>query len=334
MSLSYCRNHRHVLAGWSCDDCHAKLCADCVAEKIVDTVSVDVCGTCGERVARIVVHRGDTKSYPDRLREVWRYPFSFGGIVGMSAVGALFAIGALGPLYLALAFAVFWGFIFVLIQSTARGVDDIDPPDFSTLWESIAAVLFRATIATSASWLPFAIYLWATKPDFYEALVDPILWLLSCFGLVYAPIAILGAAVRTPLYRILNPIWLIRCVGRLGRDYWIAVGMLALLGALQIFISWIALFILLIPIPVLSTIIGVTLMTYVPFLMARTVGLLLYVRGDKLGYGDENDYYERVVMDQPRGFLPPEKVFSAFPEAEPEAEPEAVNKVRPIEVDF
>jgi hypothetical protein len=330
MTHSRCRNHRQALAGWSCDICRAKLCVECVAEKIVDTVSVEVCGGCEERVARIVVHRADALSYSDRLRKIWRYPFSFGGIVGMVGIGILFAIGVLGPLYLALAFAIFWGFIFVLIQSSARGSDEIDPPDFSTLWESIGAVLFRATLATIASWLPLIVYIWKTKPDFYEALVDPILWLLSCFGLVYAPIAILGAAVRVPLYRVLNPLWLVNCVRQLGRDYWIAVGMLAFLGAVQVFISWIAVSILFLPFPVVPVIAAVTLLTYVPFLMARTVGLLLYVRGDKLGYGDPDDYYERVVVDRPQAQLPAKKVPATFPEAEPPKKED----VRPIEVDF
>jgi len=330
MTHSRCRHHRQALAGWSCDICHAKLCVECVAEKTIDKVCIEVCGMCGERVARIVVHRADAISYPDRLRKIWRYPFSLGGIVGMIAIGILFAIGVLGPLYLALAFAIFWGFIFVLIQSSARGSDDIEPPDFSTLWESIAAVLFRATLATIASWLPLIVYIWSTKPDFYAALVDPILWLLCCFGLVYAPIAILGAAVRVPLYRVLNPIWLVRCVRQLGRDYWIAVGMLAFLGALQIFIGWIAVSIFFLPFPIVPIIAALTLLTYVPFLMARTVGLLLYVRGDKLGYGDENDYYERVVVERPRGVLPAEKALVTFPEAE-QGPKEAV---RLIEVDF
>lgn len=330
MSVSHCRNHRQMVAGWSCDVCRAKLCVDCVAEKTIDKLCVEVCASCGERVARIVVHRADTKSYIDRLREIWRYPFSFGGVVGMGGIGVLFAIGAFGPLYLALAFAIFWGFVFVLIQSSAQGIDEINPPDFSTLWESIAAVLFRATLATCASWLPLVVYLWSTKPDFYDALVDPILWLLACFGLVYSPIAILGAAVRVPLYRVLNPIWLVGCVQKLGRDYWTAVGTLAILGGLQIVVSWIALSILLIPIPMLPVFIAASLLTYLPFLMARTVGLLLYVRGDKLGYGDEEDYYERVVTERPRGLLLAENKISTFSVAEPQVK----EKVRPIEVDF
>ncbi len=330
---SYCRNHRQAIAGWSCDPCHAKLCADCVAEKVIDKLCVDVCATCGERVAHMVEHRAEKMSYEGRLRSIWRYPFaSLGGIVAMVAVGILFAIASIGLPYLAVAFAIFWGFIFVLIQSSARGIDDIEPPDFSTLWESIGAVLFRAFIATSASWVPLILYGWSIKPTLYEALVDPFVWLLVVFGLLYAPMAIMGAAVKTPLIRVLNPLWMVRCVVLLGRNYWLAVGALFFLTVLQGLVFWIASFIVMIPFPLVPVAIAAALLTYMPFVMARAVGLLLFVCGDKLGYGDPNDYYERVSTERPRGVLPASaKVASTFDVTDADSTAE---KVRSIEVDF
>lgn len=330
---SYCRYHRQALAAWSCDTCRVKLCADCVAEKVIDKLCVDVCATCGEQVAHIVIHRAETMSYPQRLRTIWRYPFaSLGGIVAMPAVGFLFAVASIGIPYLAVALAIFWGFIFVLIQSSARGIDDIEPPDFSTLWESIGAVLFRAFLATSASWLPLILYGWSVKPTLYEALVDPIVWLLVVFGLLYAPMAIMGAAVKTPLIRVLNPLWMVRCAGLLGRDYWLAVGVLGFLTVLQCMVFWIATFIVVIPFPLVPVAVAATLLTYVPFVMARVVGLLLFVCGDKLGYGDPNDYLQRVSTDRPRGVLPmPAKVAPTFDTPDADSTEE---KVRPIEVDF
>ena len=146
MIRSYCRHYRQALAGWSCRICQAKLCAQCVAEKPIETVRVDVCATCTEQVTPLVEHRAETMSYEERLRTIWRYPFSFGGIVAMAGTGFLFAIGFIGLPYLALAFAVFWGFMFVLIQSSAQGIDDIGPPDFSSLWESIVAVHFAHSL--------------------------------------------------------------------------------------------------------------------------------------------------------------------------------------------
>lgn len=252
----------------------------------------------------------------------------------MGATGFLFALGSIGLPYFALALAVFWGFMFVLIQSSARGSDEIDPPDFSSLWESIIVVLFRAFVATSASWVPLIFYLWSVKPALLDALVDPILWLFVIFGVLYAPMGILAAAVKTPLLHLLNPLWIVRCVALLGFDYWRAVGMLGLLTGMQCVAVVIASFILRIPFPFVPVAIAAALLTYVPILMARVVGLLLFVRGDKLGYGDPNDYYERIVMDRPRGQLPAEqaRLMTAFPsEAEKSQDAE---KARVIEVDF
>ncbi len=327
---SYCRHHREAVAGWACSICHAKLCADCVAEKRIDALCVAVCATCGDRVAVIVEHRAETAPYPQRLRQVWRYPLSFGGIVGMCGTGFIFGIGTLNLTYLLLAFAVFWAFMFLLIQSTAQGNDDIGPPDFSTFWESIVQVLFRAAVASAASWMPLIFYAWTVKPTFLDALVNPLVWFFVVFGLVYAPISIIGAAVRAPLWRILNPLWMVRSVAVLGRDYWLAIGLLAVLFIGQCLLGWLLSRILFIPIFIVPVAIFSTLMMYLPFVMARVVGLLLYVHGDKLGYGHEDDYLERVVKDRPRGILPVTHVSNS----EPEQKSQAAEIVRPIEVDF
>lgn len=325
----FCRNHRRAEAGWSCEYCHAKLCLDCVAEKTIDKLCVEVCATCGERVARLVRHRAEIASYDARVRASWRYPFSLGGIVGMVAIGVLFMIGSIGFPYLVLAFAIYWGFIFVLIQSSARGEDDIGPPDFSSLWESVLAVLFRAFMATIASWLPLVWYVWTVKPTFIGALTSPLVWLCIVFGLVYAPMAVLGAAVRTPLWKMLNPVWMVSCAMRLGRDYWIAVLSLGVLTVLQGVVAFIALQVLRFPFPLLPVAMAATLMSYIPFVMARVVGLLLYVRGDKLGYGDENDYFERALVARPRGTVPVLDVPKGdLPELS------AKEKTQPIDVDF
>jgi hypothetical protein len=283
-------------------------------------------------VAYIVEHRAETMSYEKRLRTIWRYPLCLGGIVGMVGIGGLFTIGVVGIPYLALAAAIFWGFVFLLIQSSARGIDDIGPPDFSSLWESVGFVLFRAFVATGASWLPLFYYVWATKPVFVDALVDPIVWLFVVFGLVYAPMAVMAAAVRTPLIRLINPLWMMRCVALLGRDYWLAVGMLGFLTIVQCGVVWLGSFIVRIPFPLVPFFIAFVLLMYVPFLMARVVGMLLFVRGDHLGYGDPDDYYERVLIERPRGVLPlPAKVA---PEGEPIYSSNPAEKVPAIEVDF
>ena len=182
--------------------------------------------------------------------------------------------------------------------------------------------------------MPLILYLWSVKPAFFDALVDPVIWLLIVFGLLYAPMAIMGAAVKTPLIRLLNPWWMVRCVSLLGRDYWRAVGMLGLLVVLQFVVLGIASYILRIPFPVVPVAVAFALLTYIPLVMARVVGLLLFVRGDKLGYGDPDDYYERVVNERPRGQLPVvDKTPLVLEAADAEKNP-AAEKVAAIEVDF
>lgn len=328
---SFCRHHRQALAGWSCETCRAKLCPQCVAEKMVEKVTVEVCASCGEGVTRLLEHRAETIPYAQRLRSVWRYPLSFGGYVAMGGVGLLCAVGIFDFRFLIVGMAVFWGFMFSLIQSSARGIDDIEPPDFRSLFDSVLLVLLRAILATSASWVPMIAYAWVAKLTLLDALVDPILWVLMVFGLLYAPMVIMGAAVGTPLLRLLNPVWMVRCVGLLGREYWRAVGMLGVLFGVQFAVGWLAVGLARIPIPLLPMLVAFTALMYAPLVMTRVVGLLLFVCGDKLGYGDPQDYYELVVTDRPCGSLPAAPALASY------ATPAAANDTetgRVIEVDF
>jgi hypothetical protein len=324
----HCETHPTALAGWRCP-AHGDLCPDCAAERKAGLSSIVVCAHCGALAPIITVPRASA-SFASRLPGALAYPLSFHGLTALVGLGLVMGFMPRFTLMgFILAWGIFWAYMFALIEQSADGSAAIEAPDFTSMWDDIFGPAVRGFAATGIIWIPAVLIV-----VFGISAGSPIgaMWiplgLVVLAGIFYAPMAVVVAATRNPFYQVVNPYFVIVCVGRLGADYAIAVGVVVLLGGLQLLVKLLAGIVEQLPIPLLSTWLAAVIGLYLPFVMARVLGLLLYVRGADLGYGLASDYDEPVLPDaQPRGTPrpTPDRGFGPVAAGAPGAAPEAAD---------
>ncbi len=297
----------------------------------MQTVDLLSCRACGGRAEAIIVHRSEQASLADRLGNVWRYPFTQHGLALVLAVGtfltvfsyltqAAFILGRWFPA--ALGAGIFWGSFLAIVRASARGENDVPLPEFSEVGADWIAPALRGLLATSVVWFPLVAYLvlvggWNVlqyvdrlmeDPMFFatgkfqsipgeQLLKDPVAWVMGVAGLVYLPIALVLAATGTSLLDILNPLRGVRAIRALGRDYGVTLGALFTLGLVFLVVRFVTSEIRALDLGIGTRWPAEVLEVFVPFIMARVLGLLVYTRGDVLGYGPPSDYLTPVLRD-------------------------------------
>jgi hypothetical protein len=354
-----CQRHPEAAAGWSCYFCQASLCPDCVAVRRAQSTEYLACGLCNERAVPILVHRSRIP-LTTRLRGFWRYPFSPTGLVVLA--GTSFLLAACRWLavqtFLQVKFiptviglGIFWGLFFSVVRNTARGEREMDTPDYSEAYADCVVPALRGFVGSALLWLPGLLYLLYVKqwdirkpldtllstPSFYvtgglpqldwsQVVWDPVLWLIILAGCTYVPMVLMLSATGNSAVRMLNPLMVIGAARRLGRDYTLTLGVLAGLGVAQLLMHAVAAGIRWLHVPIFSLLVSEFLTTLVPVLMAHVLGLLLYVRGDSLGYGLAADYLEPVLgKTQPRSELLPLRQVVSIAES-PAAAPGSISE--------
>ncbi len=317
LELPRCQRHPSAVAGWGCQSCAASLCPDCVATQALSLrTELDSCVLCGGTTRQLKVHRSRV-SLLARLPQAFLFPFTRSALLSMVAVSAV--TGALGWLFWSSVFIVFkaiafivwmgtfWTTMFHLIRLSARGEDDVGPPEFTEAYSDLFLPAVRGVVATSLIGAPAAWYVYKTfgweNPNPLLLAQDPILWLLLLVGVAYGPMALMVAAAGGGLLRILNPVLIFAYIARVGRDYALAVAALGVLFILRVLLGVVGVFVTKAPVPVVAGWVAELLALYAPFAMARVLGTLLHVRGDVLGYGMPEDYLEPVLRDEARGSL-------------------------------
>ncbi|WP_224369241.1 tetratricopeptide repeat protein [Hyalangium versicolor] len=351
-----CRSHPEAGAGWSCNNCQAPLCPDCVAVRRSMSTEYLSCGLCQGQAVPILVHRSRIP-LATQLRGAWRYPFTPTGLAVLAGLSFLLTVcrWAAASTFLLLKFmptviglGIFWGAFFHIVRATARGERELDTPDYSEVFTDCVSPAMRGLVGTTLLWLPGLLYLLFIKgwdvskpmdemlsnPAFYvsgglpqldwsQVVGDPILWLIVLAGALYLPMALLFAAAGQSVLRMLNPVAVLFAARRLGRDYLITLGALAVLTVALVLGHVVAAGIHALELPLLSRLGAEFVTCLAPFLMAHVLGLLLYNRGDEIGYGSPTDYLEPVLGDaRPRVAAPSLRPASIAP-AEPPPEASA-----------
>ncbi|WP_375766451.1 hypothetical protein NR798_32835 [Archangium gephyra] len=357
--LARCKRHPSATAGWRCDGCGAPLCPECVEARRMQTVDLLFCRECGGQAETLVLHRSEQASFPDRLGQVWRYPFTRQGLMVAAGLGAAMAIAGfmtqvtlivarLAPA--AVSAGIFWGAFFSLMRSTLRGEREVPIPDYSDVFSDWLVPALRGMVASSVVWLPLPLYLvlsggWnvsqymdglLSDPMFYmtgrfhsipgeQLLEDPVAWLLALTGLAWLPMTLMMAMTGAGLLDILNPVTGLQRILRLGRDYAVALGALLTLGLVYLVVHLVSSSLRDIPFEIIiSRWLAQVLECLVFFVMARVLGLLLYTRGDAIGYGAPSDYVTPVLADAtPRTSLRVDPAPASLPTPEAAAAPEA-----------
>ncbi len=272
------------------------------------------------------LHRSH-RSYAARLVDSWRFLTKPSTLLSLAALGLFTTVaawlgGGLGGL---IAMGVTWAYLFYVFMCAARGVE-MEVPDFSSV-SDVTTPLFRGLISSLFMWVPALLYVvfvrgWGDEESLGSVFTDPIFLLILGWCLFYGPIAFMVAATNTSFLTLLNPVGMVSWAFKLGADYFIALVAMAVCLLIDGGLGILQEQLMKMEVPVLSGVIAQTLSLAMPFMMAHLLGLLLYVRGDKVGYGMEDDYYERVLPGaRPEGQPPTRsrgKVISA-PASSPSA---------------
>ncbi|WP_342380989.1 hypothetical protein NVS55_15040 [Myxococcus stipitatus] len=324
-----CQTHRGALAGWRCLVCQAALCPECAVGQRIQTVELVRCGLCGGDAEVLRIHRG-VVPLAHRLKRAWRYPFSLPAVQLVLALGAFLAatgwVATMVPFFIRLPVLIFyagtfWATFFALVRESARGDTTLDIPEFTELGRDVLAPGLRGVLVFLVASLPalaFALVaysgvgagmdvfswfiLWRIPP---ELLRDGVFWLLVGMGALWLPVGLLLAASHQPAWRLLNPRLALSVVRGLGSDYWVGTAALAGLVPLHFAAHVLAAGLRLLPFPFVPHLLAECLTLLVPLLAAHILGLLLFVRGDQVGYGEPREYLEpllggtRPVRDAP-----------------------------------
>nr|WP_274621887.1 hypothetical protein [Myxococcus fulvus] len=325
-----CRQHPRELAGWQCQSCGASLCPECAVGRRVQTVELVGCGLCGGDAEVLHLHR-DVVPFTRRLRQAWRYPFSAAGLQLLVALSIF--LGMVGwlaensflvmrPPLIAFYGGLFWATFFGLVRETARGDTSLDIPDFSDIFRDALLPGLRGLLVFLVAGLPSLVYgLWAhpggsAKLDMFAWFIqwrmppgltaDPVFWLLVGVGCLWLPMGLLLAASEHPVSHMLNPAMVLRLARGLGSDYLVACAALAGLLVVHGAAHMLAVAVRALGLVFISRFLAEAITLVVPFLAAHVLGLLLYVRGDRVGYGEPSDYVAPVLGNaQPtRGSAP------------------------------
>jgi|GEM_PF-1233627 len=315
----FCQRHARAPAGWRCQSCAAALCPDCAVGRRAQTVELVACGLCGSGASPILIHRSHV-SLAQRLAGAWRYVFTASGLQVLMAVSLTLAL--LGWLFetvlfflkvlpLALYGSMFWATFFTLVKDSSRGDTELETPEFIEFFRDGILPGLRGMTAITVVWMPALLYTAFLRPghiglsglgliltgDFMPPglLADPVLWGLLLLGGVWLPLALLVTAVGMPPTAILNVPVVARMVQRLGRDYLLTAGVLLALGGVHLAAHALGHGLRALDLFIVSRVLaeGVTLV--VPFTAAHVLGLLLYVRGDALEYGETRDYHVPIL---------------------------------------
>ncbi|MBM7114836.1 hypothetical protein [Archangium primigenium] len=326
-----CKRHPAALAGWRCVKCGALLCPECVEARRMHTVDLLACRACGDRAEPLLVHRSQRVPLEERLRTAWTYARSsrFLALVlgaGTVLTGLTFftqvTLIVVRMIPAALLLGVYAICFFGILMGTARGERDVPPLEYSDLFSDWLLPAFRGAVGTSVAWLPPLLYLayfggWdvaayrerlLNDPMFYMTgafhalpweLVrgDPVAWLLGLVCFASLPMSLLLSASSAHPLDMINPIRGLHAIQRMGRDYALTVGALAVLALTLGASHLLAAGLRAIDLGILTRWIAQLVELPVFFLGAHVLGLLLYTRGDALGYGADSDYLQPLLLD-------------------------------------
>jgi hypothetical protein len=315
-----CGRHPGVRAGWTCVDCRRGLCPECVAIRRMQRVELLVCRLCQGRAELLRQHRSQ-RSFPPLLAGIGGYPLK-GGNAGVLAGMVLWlvvlksapmvllwgtrrfeALWAMMPVSLLL-----WIFsagcvlalCFTVIQTTAAGRDDLEQPELGQLGRDVVRPVLWALAGNVWLWVPLARSMWGSG-----GFVGTASQVALALGLaLYVPWVLLLCAAGASFTQVANPLVVLGSAWRLREQGRYIVGLsLLLAGPIVLFQAWG--FALWSSVPVLGAVLGEALALYLPVVLSRALGLLLFVRGDSLGYGTPDDFLEPLLPGaQPRHVLP------------------------------
>lgn len=300
-----CRTH-HQPAGWKCTVCRSPLCPDCTAIQKTMHVEMLTCGLCREIAVPLTRHRVDEAPYLARLPAALIWPATKDAIfslVGVTLFVFVFSIpGGFGARIASLGL---YATSYAIIRMTASNQNEFFVETsgwFDLIWPVFKSGLIYLLLAIAAG-VYLVYFKRGTGPLSY--VFDPVLIVLALTAFILGPMTTLMAACHASLWHMLNPALVIGYITKIGADYFISLAALLVVGIAGGVLGLGSKLINVLPIPFIGTLVGALIDVYFAFVSARMLGLLLYVRGDRVGYGPQSDYETPLLGNvAPRGKLP------------------------------
>ncbi len=292
-AVNPCKNHPAAPATLVCQQCHLLFCDACITpRKSGNKVWYDcpVCrGKCAPLAERLAAQRQseakEAESFFKALPGAFTYPIGKGG-------ATLLILGTL--LYLVLDFVrhFSWtitvlagGYLFAYMQkilsSSALGEECLPGwPEFSEWWDDIVHPFLLMVFTFLVSFGPAVGYLiWAGGGEGEKDWI--ILFTLLAFGFFYFPMALLAVGISDNFIS-LNPFVVVPAIAKMPLEYFVAC--VAFFGAVALRHGSEMLMNLLIPIPIVPTLITGFLALYFLAVEMRILGLMYFKNKLKLGW--------------------------------------------------
>lgn len=167
-----CAKHPEAAAGWRCTQCQSQLCPECVGTRKAGHVDYTVCCLCGGAVDTLRVQRSSMSYLGLLASRAWRYPLGRNGLLSMLGAGVFFWIMPSSGIGALIKIGVFWTYLFTLVRQLSNGVDDIEPPEFTDVFELGTAVL-RGVVAMSFVMVPVGVILYKVAMGAAETMPPP-----------------------------------------------------------------------------------------------------------------------------------------------------------------
>jgi len=193
---------------------------------------------CGGPATRLRTHRSIRHPFRYSLLGALGWPASWGGLATLFCCAALTSgLGLIGRYGRLAGYGLVLCWFLQIVRESASGGDRVPGPnEFTGLIEGIVSPALRAALASVWVLGPFAI--WFVFAGYtLDALAQHPVHLdaaaigLACAGLLIAPLAMVLAALDSPLQLIVNPFAMISLTFALGVDYWLATLSCALCAA-------------------------------------------------------------------------------------------------------
>lgn len=254
---------------------------------------------CGELADPIRVPRA-REPYSRRVLGAFVFPLSRNALLAMLALGIFLRVLAFGgALGILVGQAVLWSYVFSLTRAGARGIDDVEPPDFTHVWDEIVVPLLLVAAVGLLLWAP-ALVLDGVFFGLVFVPDEPALRVLPVIGLLYLPMGLMVAATTGSILRAANPVVGLLFAVKLGGDYLTALALLFVLGFVYAGLSFVALAVSFLPF--VGPVLGAMILSYPFLVLGRALGLLLQAHGAGLGYSSAAEDLVPALGDvQPRG---------------------------------
>lgn len=249
-----CQRHPQTAATFECPDCLQFSCGACAKVLVVRNQRIEQCAGCGGMLRSIVVHPDRGRQARDQRQQQVRASSVAGwltdaarfvtrrsvlvAMVGLAIVAGIClwvsvrSILFYGTFMAALGRALEASTYFHIVERSAFGDEDLEPPEFHQIWDSVILPLLRYAAASLPVLIGLIWYAVASDTFLQAPLVlaaDP--WrifdhggpaVLVCGGLVLLPVMTMAAAITRSVLRTLHPLVWFDTARAMGRD-WVLV---------------------------------------------------------------------------------------------------------------